>query len=73
MDEAKIRNGVRDLAHDLLTIEAAGDYAGAKRMLDTLGVLRPDMSATLGRLGAIPVDIRPMFETADKISTASGY
>jgi hypothetical protein len=72
VDEAKVRSGVRDLAHDLLTIEATGDYAGAKRMLDTLGVLRPDMSATLGRLGAIPVDIRPVFETADKIAPASG-
>ncbi len=60
--------GVRDLAHDLLTIEATGDYAGAKRMLDTLGVLRPEMSATLGRVSAVPVDIRPVFETADQIA-----
>ena len=47
VDPAKIQGGVRDLAHDLLTIEATGDYAGAKRMLDTLGVLRPEMKATL--------------------------
>jgi len=68
VDQAKIRGGVRDLAHDLLTIEATGDYAGAKRMLDTLGVLRPEMSATLGRVSAVPVDIRPVFETADQIA-----
>jgi len=64
VDAAKMRNGVRDLAHDLLTIEATGDYAGAKRMLDTLGVLRPEMSATLSRVGNVPVDIQAVFATA---------
>ena len=68
VDQTKIRGGVRDLAHDLLTIEATGDYAGAKRMLDTLSVLRPEMSATLGRVSGVPVDIRPVFETADQIA-----
>jgi hypothetical protein len=68
MDPAKIRAGVRDLAHDLLTIEATGDYAGAKKMLDTLGVLRPEMSATLGRIGTVPVDIRPVFVTAESLA-----
>jgi hypothetical protein len=71
VDSSKIRGGVRDLAHELLTIEARGDYASAKRMLDTLGVLRPEMSATLGRVSAVPVDIRPIFETADKIAPIS--
>jgi hypothetical protein len=70
VDPSKIKGAVRDLAHDLLTIEAMGDYAGAKRMLDTLGVLRPDMSATLGRVGKVPVDIRPVFATADEIDPA---
>lgn len=73
VDAAKIRGAVRDLAHDLLTIEATGDYNGAKKMLDTLGVMRPDMSATLGKVGAVPVDIRPVFETADAISPGREY
>ena len=34
VDFAKIQPAVRDLVHDLLTIEATGDYAGAKKMLD---------------------------------------
>jgi len=68
VDASKIRAGVRDLAHDLLTIEATGDYAGAKRMLDTLGVLRPEMSATLNRVTGVPTDIRPVFETAEKLA-----
>jgi hypothetical protein len=68
VDPAKIKGGVRDLAHELLTIEATGDYAGAKRMLDTLGVLRPEMKATIGSVSAVPVDIRPVFVTADEIA-----
>jgi hypothetical protein len=78
VNAAKIKGGVRDLAHELLTIEATGDYAGAKRMLDTLSVLRPEMKATLAAVdkpsapGAvpvvIPVDIRPIFVTAEEIA-----
>ena len=68
VDPAKIQGAVRDLAHELLTIEARGDYAGAKRMLDTLSVLRPEMKATLDRANAVPVDIRPIFETAEQLS-----
>jgi hypothetical protein len=68
VDEAKIRGAVRDLTHDLLTLEATGDYAGAKRMLDTLGVIRPEVSATIAKLGGVPVDINPVFVTADQIA-----
>jgi hypothetical protein len=60
VDFTKINGAVRDLVHDLLTIEATGDYVGAKKMLDTLGVLRPDMQKTLDRLKDIPVDIEPV-------------
>ena len=60
IDFAKIKPAVRDLVHDLLTIEATGDYAGAKHMLDTLGVLRPAMKQTLARLTDIPTDIEPV-------------
>jgi hypothetical protein len=60
IDFSKIQGAVRDLVHDLLTIEATGDYAGAKHMLDTLGVLRPAMKQTLSRLTDIPTDIEPI-------------
>jgi hypothetical protein len=56
----KIKPAVRDLVHDLLTIEANGDYAGAKKMLDELGVLRPPMERALEKLKDIPVDIEPV-------------
>ena len=60
VDFAKIQPAVRDLVHDLLTIEATGDYARAKKMLDELGVLRPALQQALAKLTDIPTDIEPI-------------
>jgi hypothetical protein len=62
VDFTKIKGAVRDLAHDLLTLEATGDYAGAKKMLDTLAVVRPGMQHAIDGLKAIPTDIDPTNE-----------
>jgi hypothetical protein len=64
VDFAKVKAAVRDLAHDLLTIEAQGDYSAAKKMLDTLGIIRPSMQRALDGLKDIPVDIDPVNESA---------
>ncbi len=60
VDQAKIKGAVRDLVHDLLEIEATGDYARAKKMLDDLGILRPAMQRALDKLTDIPIDIEPV-------------
>ncbi len=65
---AKIKQAVRDLTHELLTIEARGDYASANRLLAELGVLRPGLTKALERLKDIPVDIEPRFSTADELT-----
>ena len=62
VDMAKVKGAVRDLCHDLLTIEAQGDYAAAKKMLDTLGVIRPGMQHALDGLKTLPTDINPVNE-----------
>jgi len=62
VDMTKVKAGVRDLCHDLLTLEAQGDYAAAKKMLDTLGVIRPAMQHAIDGLKAIPTDINPVNE-----------
>jgi len=64
----RIKSAVRDLDHDLLTLEATGDYAGARRMLEELGVIRPDMQKLLNGLSDIPVDIEPVFLTAKELA-----
>ncbi len=70
VDYSKVKQGVRDLTHELLTIEAHGDYAGGKRMLDQLGVMRPILTHALDKLKGIPVDIQPIFTTADELTRA---
>jgi hypothetical protein len=64
----KIKQAVRGLTHELLTIEAHGDYGAAKTMLSQLGVMRPELTEALARLKEIPVDIEPVFVTADELS-----
>lgn len=68
VDFSKIKEAVRELDHDLLTLEATGDYNGAKKMLDELGIVRPDLQKALSGLGDLPTDIRPAFVTAEEIA-----
>ena len=62
VDYNKIKNAVRDLDHDLLTLEAEGNYAGAKQMLDNLAVIRPPLQKAIDRMKDIPTDIDPANE-----------
>jgi hypothetical protein len=62
---AKIHDGVTSLDHDLLTLEATGNYAGARKMLSELSVIRPEVRKALDRLKDVPTDIEPVFVTAD--------
>jgi hypothetical protein len=59
VNHAKVKDAVRDLAHDLLTLEATGDYAGAKKLLDALAVMRPEVASAIAKLSDIPTDIVP--------------
>jgi hypothetical protein len=68
VDMDKIKSAVAELDHDLLTLEAQGDYAGAKKMLDELGVVRPALKKSLDSLQDIPTDIEPIFVTAEELA-----
>jgi len=63
----KTRAAFESLARELLTIEATGDKARAKALLDRLAVSRPETEKVLSRLGKIPVDIAPRYVTAEKL------
>jgi Peptidase family M49 len=71
VDFTKIKDVVRDLTHDLLTVEATGDYAGAQKML-SLAVIRANVSRQLATLSNVPVDIEPDFVTADELAPENG-
>src|SRR5664279_574726 len=65
VDVPRMKSAVRDLTHDLLTIEAEGNYTAAKRMLDTLAVIRPAMQKALDGLKDLPTDIDPVNESRE--------
>jgi hypothetical protein len=71
VDMDKIKPAVAELDHDLLTLEAEGDYAGAKKMLDELGVVRPPLKRALDSLQDIPTDIEPIFVTAEELAPST--
>jgi hypothetical protein len=55
----KMKAAMNALSERLLTIQGDGDYAAAKQMTDTMGVISPELAADLKRLetAKIPVDI----------------
>lgn len=63
-DDAKMKEAVRKLTHELLTIEAEGSYDKAKAILDKYSLIRPEMKGALDRLLEVPVDIEPIFPLA---------
>ena len=67
VDLAKVKAGVRGLTHDIMTIQAEGDYAKAVALRDRLGVVRPVVQRALDKMTAIPVDIEPKFTTASEL------
>jgi hypothetical protein len=68
----RIRQNVIDLTRDLMTMQAVGDYAAAKQMMEKLGVVRPQVQTMLGKLTSVPVDIEPRFVTADQLLANPG-
>jgi len=61
----KFPGAIRDLLHDMLTLQARGDYEGTKKFLDTYGRPTQGLRDAIGRLKAVPVDIKPVY-AADK-------
>jgi hypothetical protein len=66
VNHEKIKDAVRKLTHEIMTIQAEGSYEKAKAMLDKYGIIRPPMQRMLDRMGDIPVDIEPIFPLAKK-------
>ena len=67
VDLRRTKKAMTGLTRELMTLQATGDYAATKRLLDRLVVMRPEVQAVLDRLGKVPVDIRPRFLTAEQL------
>lgn len=62
----KVYDAVKDLAQELLMIQAEGNYEGAKKMIDNYGVNSESMKLLIDKLSDLPVDINPKFAIASK-------
>jgi hypothetical protein len=71
VDSARMKGAIRDLAHDLLTVEAAGDYASAQAMMEGARVLPPQFQKALEQLKDIPIDLEPEFVTATSLARSN--
>jgi len=67
VDNAKIADAVTALTREIMTLQAEGNYAKAKDLIDRLGVVRPEVQKVLDRLTGVPVDIEPRFTTAAQL------
>jgi hypothetical protein len=55
----KMGESVEALSELILTLQGDGDYDGVAQLVETMGVIKPDLGSDLARLEAanIPVDI----------------
>ena len=54
----------REMAHELLMIQAEGDYEAAVAFVDQYGAVNPAMETAINGLVEIPVDIDPSYPFA---------
>ena len=64
VDEVKMTAAVTSLTRDIMTLQAEGSYQKAKALIETLGIVRPQVQQVLDRLTGVPVDIEPRYTTA---------
>ena len=61
---AAFLDAFRELATEILMIQARGDYPGAQRLVERYGAVHPAMRTALDSLADIPVDIDPVYPLA---------
>jgi hypothetical protein len=64
----KIDAALKQLAGELLTIEARGDYDGARALIEKYAVASSSLALLTSKLTHLPVDIRPVFEIERKLA-----
>jgi hypothetical protein len=68
VDFTKIKPVVTELTRDLLMVEAKGDYASAKQLIDRASKLSPQFEKAISQMTDVPTDIRPIFVTANQLT-----
>lgn len=61
IDAGRFPAAIEQLVGEIALLQAEGDYEAAAEMVRRYAVMPPELESALGRLGGIPVDIRPVF------------
>ena len=67
-DLGAVMTAIRELATEVLTIEATGDYERAAAFVARYGSVGAELQSALGRLNGLPVDIRPVYAVREKLA-----
>jgi hypothetical protein len=68
LDLGKAKKAVVDLTHDIMTLQAHGDYAGVQALLKKNEKIRPEVQSVIAKLGTVPTDIAPRLVTAEELT-----
>jgi hypothetical protein len=63
----KIYPALKELCNLILTIQAEGNYQGAKDLIAKYAVSSPSIETLRKKLESLPVDIKPVFEIEQKL------
>ncbi|MBK7229624.1 MAG: peptidase [Ignavibacteriales bacterium] len=67
VDFDKIHSALKELCNLVLTIQAEGNYKGAKDLIAKYAVNSPTIETLRKKLEKLPVDIKPVFEIEEKL------
>ncbi|MEP7242231.1 MAG: hypothetical protein ABI885_00945 [Gammaproteobacteria bacterium] len=68
LDVPKAKKAVADLTHDIMMLQAHGDYAAVQALMKRMVTIRPEVQRVLDRLNDVPVDIAPHLVTAEELT-----
>lgn len=63
----KMFDAVKSLAHDILMIQALGDYEAGAAFVEKYGQMGPELQSALERLSDVPTDIRPSYPVEERM------
>ncbi|MFS0848172.1 hypothetical protein AB3M93_01725 [Novosphingobium panipatense] len=64
IDDARMEAGLKALLHDILMLQATGDYEGTKAFMARWAKLDGEAEAAIAAMASLPVDIRPVYPDA---------
>ena len=64
-----VRDGVRDLANELLMTEAEGNYVRAKDLISEFGKVPKELDEAMEKVADLPIDIEPDYDILRAVGT----